>query len=482
VLYSFGPFQLDEGTRRLMKDGEPVAISDRQVEILLLLLSRAGHIIPKDTLIEAAWKDVAVGDNSLEQAVSALRRLLGPPPNDTPYIETLARRGYRFGAAVTRTAPRHSDEALESLLAPHRAFVEGRAALETLERDAIARGRTVFEDIVSASPDYAPGHLGLANALALHVETSRVGDGPDRDLLARAFHHASEACRLDPSAGEAWATLGLVLHQSRKTAEAVAAAQRATALEPDNWRHQVRLAYVSWGEHRLRAAHRALHLIPDLALAHWLAATVHIARQSLGEAETELVKGAAAQDQQHDGSRFSAVGLHLLLGLVRLAQGDESAARAEFEYELAREDAALIYTREACANTWCATGAMRLRSGDTSAAVEAFDLALERIPGHPVALAARAVAMRDSPSRESLEARLTQLRERGAAVEAAMGEAVYETLAGHSDRAVDLVHAAIEQAPAGSAGWVLPVDPFLQVHAHPARWAATLALLRNRAA
>jgi hypothetical protein len=274
-----------------------------------------------------------------------------------------------------------------------------------------------------------------------------------------------------------------VLHQSRRSAEAVAAVQRATALEPDNWRHQVRLAYVSWGEHRLRAAHRALHLIPDLALAHWLAATVHIARQSLEEAEAELVKGAGAQDQQQHGTRFSAVGLHLLLGLVRLARGDGASAQAEFERELAYEDAALIYTREACANAWCAKGAMHLRHGGRSTAVEAFDHALERISGHPVALAARSAAMPDQAHpRDRLDVRLKQLRENEAVAEAAMAEAVYETLAGDPDRAAGLVHASIEHAPPASAAWALPVDPFFQVQAHPSRWAATLALLRSRAA
>lgn len=46
------------------------------------------------------------------------------------------------------------------------------------------------------------------------------------------------------------------------------------ALDPRNWQHHVRLAFVSWGGQRLRAAHRALELCPGLALAHWLAATV----------------------------------------------------------------------------------------------------------------------------------------------------------------------------------------------------------------
>ena len=65
-LYSFGPFQLDEGLRRLARDSEPVALSDRQIDILLLLVTRSGRIVSKDALIEAAWRDVAVGDNSLE--------------------------------------------------------------------------------------------------------------------------------------------------------------------------------------------------------------------------------------------------------------------------------------------------------------------------------------------------------------------------------------------------------------------------------
>ena len=71
--YAFGPFQLDGGARRLVRDGDPIAVSDRQIEILRLLISHAGQVLSKDTLIEAAWQGVAVSDNSLEQAISSLR-------------------------------------------------------------------------------------------------------------------------------------------------------------------------------------------------------------------------------------------------------------------------------------------------------------------------------------------------------------------------------------------------------------------------
>lgn len=296
------------------------------------------------------------------------------------------------------------------------------------------------------------------------------------------MHHADEGCRLDPSSGEAWSTLGFVLHQSRDSARAIAAAQRATVLEPDNWRHHVRLAYVGWGEERLRAAHRALKLLPDLALAHWLAATVHIARQAFAEAEHELVAGTAAQDRQQEGARFRAVGLHLLLGLLRLAVGEETAALQEFARELAFEEAAQIYTRQTCANTWCAIGGIRLRQAQTAEAATAFERAIEAVPGYPVAIAARSAVAEDAQSKTSLDDRLGELRDQGAVIEAAFAEATYATLTGHPDRAARVLYAALDQASAGSHGWTVPVDPLLQVNAHPEHWGAVLTLLRSRAA
>src|SRR5258705_10577405 len=138
-VYRFGPFELDSSGRRIVRDGEPVSVSDRHLDILILLASSAGRVVSKDALIEAGWKDVAVSDNSIEQAISSLRRTLGNQPDGAPYIETLARHGYRVTAEVERGAARHSDAALDALPAPHRALVYGRAALSTLDCNAAAR-------------------------------------------------------------------------------------------------------------------------------------------------------------------------------------------------------------------------------------------------------------------------------------------------------------------------------------------------------
>ena len=485
--YAFGPFELDGGTRRLARDGDPVALPDRQIEILSLLITNAGQVLSKDTLIAAAWKDVAVSDNSLEQAISSLRRTLGPAPDGSQYIETLARRGYRFNAAVTHSVARQDDASLERLVAPYRAFVEGRAALETLEPDAVARARDVFADVVEAAPDYAPGHIGLANAQVLSFEATRSDETPDGGALLAAGQHARDACRLDPGSGDAWSTLAVVLSRTGFSTEATAGARRAVALEPDNWRHSVRLAFVTWGEERLHAAHRALTLLPGAALAHWLAATVYVAREALEEAERELTNGTQAQKNQPEGERLGAVGLHLLLGLVRLARGSEADALREFDRELEAGPSAHVYARESCSNAWYAIGAVRLRRGQKKEAREAFAHTLDMVAGHPGALAATA-ALADPgqrvASKKRLDHRLTALRSHGGGVEAAVFAGVHDLWSGGGDANLiaRLVHDALLAAPnRTSSGWTIPVEPLLHVSAAPGSWAAVLTTLRSSA-
>jgi tetratricopeptide (TPR) repeat protein len=278
-----------------------------------------------------------------------------------------------------------------------------------------------------------------------------------------AAEHAREACRLDPAYGEAWATLGFVLDRTGQRIDALAAASRATALEPDNWRHHFRLAYVSWGEARLRAAHRTLALLPGFPLAHWLAATVHVARQALDEAERELGAGLASDLAQ---GRFGAVALHWLRGLVMLAGGDEGGALVELEQELAGEVGGHMYSRECCANTWYAIGALRLRQGRRDEAADAFARAIDRIPHHPLALAALnrdLVAHIDPPG-------------------VALAAAIRLALGGGHAAAARSIGEALAAASDGNALWLLPVEPLLHVGARRDLWAGPLARLRSRAA
>jgi DNA-binding winged helix-turn-helix (wHTH) protein len=446
-------------------------VSDRHLDVLSALVASAGRIVAKDDLVRAGWQDVAVGDNSLEQAISALRKLLGEQAGAVVYIETVARRGYRFVVPVARVVTRESDAALDALLAPHRAFVEGRAALESLDPEQVTRALGVFEDAVRAVPDHALAHLGLATACVMQFEMTRADPAPDRASLGRAEHHARESCRLDPQSAESWATLGFVLGQTGERThhvDALAALQRAKTLEPSNWRHHFRYASVSWGEERLRATHRTLELSAGFPLAHWMAATVWVARQRLEEAAHDLSTAIESRaEHAAAGSRFGPIALYWLRGLIRLAQGDEAGSLSDFERELELSTAHL-YARECAANTWYAIGALRLRQGRRDDATMAFGQALDLIPNHPMARAALRLPARTE-------------EEGATAIEVVTARAAERALAGDYDQAGQLIDGALAFAPPGNAAWFLPVEPVFAVSARPNAWSSALARLRQRA-
>lgn len=476
VVYTFGIFELDGHARQLRRNGEPVALSDRYVSVLLHLAAHAGEVVSKDDLVTAGWGDTAVGDNSLEQAISALRRALGTNARGDQCVATVPRRGYRLAAAVTRTLSQATPEDIDALLAPHRALLDGRAALESLGRDQILRARQVFAQVVASTPDAAAAHVGLAYACVLQFEMTRADEVPDVEALRLAATHAYEACRLDTEHAEAWSTLGFILERLGKRTDAVAAGRRAITLEPDNWRHHFRLASVAWGEERLRAARRTLALVPGFALAHWLAASVMVARQMLDEAARELTTGIAAQASGGPNTPFSGIALHWLLGLIRLARQDGGRALAEFELELANESIGHLYTRECCANTWYTIGACHLRHRRLPDAVAAFDNALQRVPKHAMAQLGRAVAAGTPPPPAG-----SSLRPAGGSMDEAIYLAAGHVLAGSHAAAAQVVDEALSAAPPSNAAWLLPVEPLLNVGAAPGEWKSALARLSARA-
>src|SRR5215813_2075052 len=98
--YTFGPFRLDAEAQVLFRGAEPVALGQRAVALLGVLLERPGDLVPKDALIEAAWSGLAVEESNLTVQIAALRRALGEEPGGERWIETLPRRGYRFVGPV----------------------------------------------------------------------------------------------------------------------------------------------------------------------------------------------------------------------------------------------------------------------------------------------------------------------------------------------------------------------------------------------
>ncbi len=106
---SFGPFNLLVNERLLTKEGVPVELGARALDILIALVSNANEIVSKKDLLSRVWPDVIVEEGSLRFHMNGLRRALGDGRGDARYIATLPGRGYCFVAPVSKwDSPRNS--------------------------------------------------------------------------------------------------------------------------------------------------------------------------------------------------------------------------------------------------------------------------------------------------------------------------------------------------------------------------------------
>ncbi|MBI4890177.1 MAG: winged helix-turn-helix domain-containing protein [Acidobacteria bacterium] len=98
-MLGFGPYRFDRHSLTLFEDGEIVPLTSKAAHVLALLLDRAGEVVPKEDFLEAVWKDTFVEPRSLTQCIFLLRKAFGDQEGQA-YIETVAKRGYRFAAPV----------------------------------------------------------------------------------------------------------------------------------------------------------------------------------------------------------------------------------------------------------------------------------------------------------------------------------------------------------------------------------------------
>jgi TolB-like protein/Tfp pilus assembly protein PilF len=117
-VFLFEDFRLDQrGGGLFRRDGNdgfaPVAIGSRGLDILSVLIKRAGEIVSKDEIVAAVWQGSIVEDSNLTVQVAALRRVLDQGRPNGSCIQTVPRRGYRFARALT-----HAGAEAPSVLSP----------------------------------------------------------------------------------------------------------------------------------------------------------------------------------------------------------------------------------------------------------------------------------------------------------------------------------------------------------------------------
>ena len=194
MTYTFGPYTLDPAAYRLLRGSEVVQLSPKIIDLLLHLVARQPALVSKDDLFKALWPDVAVTDNALTQAVSELRQALGDDPSKPVYVQTVARRGYRFIAPVTATAPAAAVVATAPVPAQNGESFERLAqqpAIAVLDFANVSGDRelawlssgiaeTVTNDLRATSP------LRVVDRMRV-VEAARRG-GPDLSALRAELH------------------------------------------------------------------------------------------------------------------------------------------------------------------------------------------------------------------------------------------------------------------------------------------------------
>src|SRR5262245_38152028 len=99
-LYEFDGFRLDKAERQLLRAGSVIPLTPKAFDTLLFLVENRRRVLEKTELMQALWPDSFVEEGNLSDNISKVRQALGDDRKAPKYIETVARRGYRFIGAV----------------------------------------------------------------------------------------------------------------------------------------------------------------------------------------------------------------------------------------------------------------------------------------------------------------------------------------------------------------------------------------------
>src|SRR5271170_3374800 len=94
--FIFPPFRLDAGDERLWRASQPLILRPKSFKLLVYLLDNPGKLLTKDALLDAVWPNIHVSDAVLRGCIREIRQVLDDLAGAPKFVETVARRGYRF--------------------------------------------------------------------------------------------------------------------------------------------------------------------------------------------------------------------------------------------------------------------------------------------------------------------------------------------------------------------------------------------------
>jgi DNA-binding winged helix-turn-helix (wHTH) protein/Tfp pilus assembly protein PilF len=328
----FADFELDADAYALRGPHGPVKLEKMPMEVLLLLVKRAGALVTRGEIQSALWGErVKVEyDAAINTIVRKIRHALADDSENPRFVETVIGKGYRFIAPLETTmragaSPEPAAATRPVLPAAYEAYVRGRHAWNKRSEADLRDAIRLFQQAIDVDPAYAPAYAGLAHSYAQLGYGSYISP---EDSFPRARAAALRALELDPTLSEAHAALGFALmyydwdfaasevefrraldlnansalaHQwcaylltAMERPASDAEREIASAMRHDPLSAAIRidyayiLHYYRRNDEALRFVRLALEMNPEFPLAYFWLARIHTSEERYEEAEMAL--------------------------------------------------------------------------------------------------------------------------------------------------------------------------------------------------
>ena len=161
--YRFGVFEADSATGELRRKGVRVKLHSQPFQVLFLLLERPGEMLTREEICRELWPDGTFVDyeHGVNSAINRLREALGDKASSPRYVETLARRGYRFLGPVERVVTSPAAPAVE----------EVGESREVLEEAKVG----FFDGFLATSQDLPKSSHGVVQTLFVLLQLMYLG-------------------------------------------------------------------------------------------------------------------------------------------------------------------------------------------------------------------------------------------------------------------------------------------------------------------
>lgn len=382
-IYRFKTFTLDIAERQLTQDSEPIPLTPKAFDVLVLLVENRGHLVTKDELIASVWPDSFVEETNLARAVHTLRRTLGQDNNGNKFIETVPTKGYRFVADVTLdeggneglTAaddPSAGAETDDTVRVPRFLWIScgflfgiglilllsfylqpspgpgerGTAndealryvqqAAHTIDKSgsgSAAKALELTDKAIALDPNYARAYTVRASAYAAAAWQPEKLGLATKDCYLRAREAVETAIRLDSNSSDAYAMLGRIKDTYEwRSEEADAAYRRAIDLDPRNAAARRHYAFFLMASQRfdesIQQMDTAIELEPASIFGQRSLGLVYSRAGRYDEAIAQLKRVREMEPQVYDVSG--------VLWQSHYLKGDTESAYREFKAQFSR--------------------------------------------------------------------------------------------------------------------------------------------------